>query len=162
MPRIKSNYRYVIHARCALISYPEGRATTSESANVIADFIFQAILCRWGALKELVTDNGALYIAAADILAERYGIHHICISGYNSQANGIVESKHFDVREAIMKTCEGNENQWCLSLPQVLWAECVTVRQATGFSPFYMAHTGDKDPNTHQAHTGYIGSTDNK
>jgi len=24
------------------------------------------------------------------------------------------------------------------------------------------AHTGDKDPNTHQAHTGYIGSTDNK
>jgi len=22
--------------------------------------------------------------------------------------------------------------------------------------------TGDKDPNTHQAHTGYIGSTDNK
>ena len=22
--------------------------------------------------------------------------------------------------------------------------------------------TGDKDPNTHQAHAGYIGSTDNK
>ena len=111
-----------------------------ESANIIADFIFQAILCRWGALEELVTDNRAPYIAAADILAERYGIHHILISGYNSQANGIVESKHFDVREAIMKTCEGNENQWHLSLPQVLWAERVTVWQATGFSPFYMAH----------------------
>ena len=24
------------------------------------------------------------------------------------------------------------------------------------------AVTGDKDPNTHQAHAGYIGSTDNK
>ena len=26
----------------------------------------------------------------------------------------------------------------------------------------YATSTGDKDPNTHQAHTGYIGSTDNK
>jgi len=26
----------------------------------------------------------------------------------------------------------------------------------------YPPHTGDKDQNTHQAHTGYIGSTDNK
>jgi len=107
---VPSDYRYVIHTQCALISYAEGRATTSELANVIADFIFQVILCRWGALEELVTNNGAPYIAAADILVECYGIHHIRISGYNSQANGIVESKHFDVREAIMKTCEGNEN----------------------------------------------------
>jgi len=35
------------------------------------------------------------------------------------------------------------------------------------FHPFILLspkrpHTGDKDPNTHQAHTGYIGSTDNK
>jgi len=27
---------------------------------------------------------------------------------------------------------------------------------------FDQRHTGDKDPNTHQAHAGYIGSTDNK
>ena len=28
--------------------------------------------------------------------------------------------------------------------------------------PMGPLHTGDKDPNTHQAHAGYIGSTDNK
>ena len=88
MPKIGS-YRYVIHARDALTSYPEGRATTSDSAKVIADFIFQDILCRWGALEEIVTDNAGAYVAALDILANRYGIHHIRISGYNSQANGI-------------------------------------------------------------------------
>ena len=32
-----------------------------------------------------------------------------------------------------------------------------TMKIDTEFPP-----TGDKDPNTHQAHTGYIGSTDNK
>jgi len=109
MPKVGS-YRYVLHARDALTSYPEGRATTSETGQVIADFIFQEILCRWGALEDLVTDNGPPYIAALDILAKHYGIHHIRISGYNSRANGLVESKHFDVREAIMKTCKGKES----------------------------------------------------
>src|ERR1700743_1710534 len=113
-----------------MVSYPEGRATTSESAQVIADFIFQDILCRWGALAELVTDNGVPDMSAADIIAARHGIRHIKISGYNSRANGIVERKHFDVREAIMKTCSGDESKWRKVLPQVLWAERVTVRKS--------------------------------
>jgi len=139
MPKAGS-YRYVVHARDALTSYPEGRATTSDSAKVIADFIFQDILCRWGGLEEIVTDNGPAYVAALDILALRYGIHHIRISGYNSRANGIVESKHFDVREAIIKTCGGSASKWREVLPQVFWAERVTVRGSTGYSPYYMAH----------------------
>ena len=139
MPKLGS-YRYVLHARDALTSYPEGRATTSDSAKVIADFIFQDILCRWGALADLVTDNAAPYIAALDILASRYGIRHIRISGYNSQANGIVESKHFDVREAIMKTCKGIESKWREVLPLVFWAERVTIRKSTGYSPYFMVH----------------------
>jgi hypothetical protein len=139
MPKLGS-YRYVLHARDALTSYPEGRATTSDSGRVIADFIFQDILCRWGALEELVTDNGPAYIAALDILASRYGIRHIRISGYNSRANGIVESKHFDVREAVVKTCRGNESRWREVLHQVFWAERITIRKSTGYSPYYMVH----------------------
>ena len=139
MPKAGS-YRYVLHARDALTSYPEGRATTSDSGRVIADFIFQDILCRWGALEEIVTDNGTAYIAALDILASRYGIRHIRISGYNSRANGLVESKHFDVREAIIKTCHGNESKWRDVLPQVFWAERATIRRSTGYSPYYMVH----------------------
>ena len=139
MPRV-GNYRYVLHARCAMSSWPEGRATTSDSHTVIASFIFQDILCRWGGLAEIVTDNGAPYVAAVNLLGEQYGIHHIRISGYNSRANGIVESKHFDVREAIIKTCRGNEKKWRDVLPQVFWAERVTIRKSTGYSPYFIAH----------------------
>jgi len=139
MPRI-GNYRYIVHARCAMISYPEARATTSDSTRVLADFVFHDILCRWGAISELVTDNGPAFVAMAEDLQARYGVSSIKISGYNSRANGIIESKHFDLREAIMKTCRGDESKWRSVLPQVLWAERVTVRKATGFSPYYMAH----------------------
>ena len=39
-----------------------------------------------------------------------------------------------------MKTCDGDESKWRQVLPAVLWAERVTIRKATGFSPYYMAH----------------------
>ena len=139
MPKIGS-YRYVIHARCALSSYPEARATSSESGKVIGTFIFESILCRWGALSEIVTDNGSPYVAALDWIGAKYGIHHIKISGYNSRANGLVESKHFNVREAIMKTCDGDESKWREVLPQVLWAERITIRKTIGYSPYYIVH----------------------
>jgi hypothetical protein len=60
-------------------------------------FIFKEILCCWGALEEIVTDSSPAFIEALNWLAEQYGIHHIYISPYNSQANGIVECHYLDV-----------------------------------------------------------------
>jgi hypothetical protein len=139
MPKVGS-YRYVLHARCSTISYSEAKATTSENGTATGNFLLFEVLCRWGAISELVTDNGAPWVAGAEFLSERYGIRHIKISGYNSRANGIVESKHYDVREAIMKTCDGEESKWRQTLPFVLWADRVTIRRSTGYSPYYLAH----------------------
>ena len=44
-----------------------------------------------------------------------------------------------------------------------LWLlRMLSVSDGGGVSDGDAGDTGDKDPNTHQAHTGYIGSTDNK
>ena len=69
----------------------------TENAIGIAKFIFEDILCRHSAIEAIVTDNGAPYIATLEVLRHRYGINHIRISPYNSQANGIVECRHFNV-----------------------------------------------------------------
>jgi transposase InsO family protein len=84
-------YRYIVQARCSLTAWPEWRALRTETGRTIGAFIFEEILCRWGAVGEIVTDNGTAYVAALDWLVDRYGIRHIRISAYNSQANGIVE-----------------------------------------------------------------------
>src|SRR5579863_5663371 len=66
-------------------------------------FLFKEVLCRWGAVEEVVTDNGMPYVAALDWLVDRYGIRHICISAYNSRANGIVEQQHRTIIESLIK-----------------------------------------------------------
>jgi hypothetical protein len=133
-------YRYIVQARCSLTAWPEWRALRTETGRTLGAFIFEDILCRWGAVEEIVTDNGTPYVAALDWLAGKYGICHIRISAYNSRANGIVERQHRTIRESIVKACEDHINKWPTIVPLAFWADRATTRKSTGFSPFYMAH----------------------
>jgi hypothetical protein len=73
MPSV-GGYRYIIQARCSLTAWPEWRALRIETGRTIGAFIFEEILCRWGAVGEIVSDNGTAYIVAIDWLVDRYGI----------------------------------------------------------------------------------------
>jgi transposase InsO family protein len=95
----------------------------AENACSLATFIFEDILCWWGAIEELVTDNGPAFVQAAEHLSAKYKINHIKISPYNSQANRIVERRHLDVREALVKASEDEEQHWPTAAPAVFWAE---------------------------------------
>jgi len=133
-------YRYIVQARCSLTAWPEWRALRTETGRTIGAFIFEEILCRWGAVEEIVTDNGTAYVAALDWLADRYGIRHIRISAYNSRANGIVERQHRTIRDTIIKACEGDLSRWTTVATFAFWADRATTRKSTGFSPYYMVH----------------------
>jgi hypothetical protein len=118
-----SGYCYIVQAHCSLSSYLEHQKLWKENGSTISVFIFEEILCHWGALEEIVTDNGPAFIKALNWLAEQYGIHHIHISPYNSQANGIVEHHHLDIREAIMKVCNREERKWLTATHAIFWVE---------------------------------------
>ena len=92
-------------------------------------------------LCKIVTDNGPAFIKALGYLAKCYHICHICISGYNSHANGIVEQVYFKVRQVMFKVCNGDQSKWHLVVTSIMWADCVTVCRRMGCSP-YFAVTG--------------------
>jgi Integrase zinc binding domain len=137
---LASGFRYIVQARCSLSTWPEWRALQTETGRTIGSFIFEDILCRWGAVEEIVTDNGTAYIATLDWLASKFGIRHIRISAYNSRANGIVERQHRTIHESLVKACQSDVSRWPTVVPHVFWADRATVRKSTSHSPFYMAH----------------------
>ena len=139
MPKAKG-YRYIIHARCSLMSYPEWTMVKNENFKTIAKFLFESLLCRWGAIEVLVSDNAPQYLQVEEYLAEKYHVYHIKISLYNSRAQGPVERRDFDVREALLKAAEGDSSRWPDVAPSVFWAERVTIQRSTGYSPYYLAH----------------------
>ena len=112
----------------------------SENASTLTSFIFEEILCWWGAVSEFITDNSHAFVQALDILMTWYGICHIQISPYNSQANRVVTWHHYDVQEAIVKITLGGEIHWTVTAHSMFWVECVTILESTRLSPYFMVH----------------------
>jgi hypothetical protein len=136
----KSNgYKYLVQGRCSLCHYVEFRKLRAETAVTLGDWIFEDILCRWGAISEIVSDNGPPFVKALQYLEKKYHIRHIRISGYNSRANGLVERSHFDVRQALFKAVDGVQSQWSKAAYSVFWADRITVRRRMGCSPYFAA-----------------------
>lgn len=63
MPKAKG-YWYIIHARCLLTSYPEWMMVKNKNFKSIAKFIHENLLCRWGAIEIIVTDNAPQYTSS--------------------------------------------------------------------------------------------------
>jgi hypothetical protein len=116
-------FEHLVQACCTLTGYPEWRMLHKETTKTLQVFVFEELLCRWGPITEIVTNNVPAYRLTVNILAVKYGIHPIHISPYNSQANGIVKCRHHNVQEAIMKTCEGDDLRWYQVTHSVFWAE---------------------------------------
>jgi len=133
-------YSHIVQARCSLSSWPEFRMLRKETRRTLGVFLFEEILCRWGAIEEIISDNGTPFIAAIDWLGQKYSIRHILILAYNSKANGLVECSHHTIWDSLVKACNGNITQWPTLACHVFWADRVITHRATGYSPYYLAH----------------------
>jgi hypothetical protein len=131
---------WIVACRDDLSGAAEGKALASDKARALAAFFIEHIIFRYGTVGELVTDNGPSLGGEFTRMVNKYNIHHIKISPYNSQANGVVERGHFTIREALVKMCGTEISKWPTLLPAALFADRITVRRATGFSPYYLLH----------------------
>ena len=129
---------HIAHGRCGMTSWMEGRPIKEENGKTIANWIFEDIICRWGCIAEIVTDNGGPYKSAVAWLDQKYGIKGIRISSYNSKANGKIERPHWDVRQMLYKATGGNPSKWYWFFHHVMWADRVSIRKGFGCSPFFM------------------------
>ena len=142
MPTVKG-FKYIVAAKDNLSGASEGRALKKATAKSMSKFLWEEVFCRYGAVGQITTDNGAEVQGAVTDLMDRWNIPHIKISAYNSKANGVVERGHFIIREAILKSCKHDIKEWPNHVHHAFFADKVTVRRATNFSPFYLLHGVD-------------------
>ena len=114
---------YILQGCCSLISYPVFWMLAKETGAAVGKFVFEDLLCQWGTIEEIVTDNRALIVAGLKWLAKKYHITHICISPYNKHTNSIVEQSHHNIWESILKACNGNITHWPSVTPHVFWED---------------------------------------
>jgi transposase InsO family protein len=138
-----NGYKFIVAAKDDLSGTSEAKPLRNATADSLQKFFYEYIYCRYGAPMEVVTDNGPEVKQAFQILLKRLEIPHIRITPYNHHANGVVERGHFIIREALLKTCKDKITDWPNRLPEIIFADRVTVNRVTGFSPFQLLHATD-------------------
>ena len=133
-------FKFIVAARDDLSLAAEGRALRSNNATSMASFFWEQIFCRYGAVIQVVTDNGPEVEGAFKELLKRYRIPQTQISPYNKQANGVVERGHFTIRESLMKVCGDKPETWAPQVPLAFFADKVSTSRVTGCTPFYILH----------------------
>ena len=137
---VAQGFKAIIAARDDLSGVSEGRAIKKVDAKTIAKFLQEEILLRYGSPEAMVTDNGSEFAGATRELLRRHNVPQIRISPYNSKANGVVERGHFNIREALVKFCEGDIKKWPNYVRLAFFADRITTRRATGVSPYVALH----------------------
>lgn len=136
----EGNFKYIVAARDDLSGACEAKALRKANSEELVDFFKNQILFKYGMVQQIVTDNGPENQAKFQKLLEHLDLNHIKISSYNHRANGVVEKGHFTLREALIKSCEGDISIWPEKLQQAIFADWITTSSVTGYSPYYLLY----------------------
>ena len=114
-------------------------ATITEQK--IHNFVWRAVICRFGIPRALVSDNGKQFDNAKfrDFCAE-LGIKNYYSSPAHLLSNGQVEVTIRTLEAALKTKLEDLKGKWVEYLPEVLWAYRTTRRSATRETPFTLAY----------------------
>jgi transposase InsO family protein len=106
-----------------LTRWAKERAVKDCSENIVAHFIFDDIITRFGCPKILMSDQGTHFInKIVESLTEEFVVHHQKSTPYHPQENGIVEAFNKISETTPMKICSVNRDDWDLRVPEVFWA----------------------------------------
>ena len=106
-----------------------------------AKLLWKNIICRYGILRVLVSDNGKQFDNEAfRDFCSQLGIKNHCSSPAHPQANGQVKVMNWSFLKIIKTQLKGEKGIYSEELPSVLWAYRMTVRTPIGEIPFRQAY----------------------
>ena len=141
MPKGVGKRKYLVVAREDVSGWPEARAIRKANPQAVATFLKQDVLARHGCPTSIIVDGGSENKGEVDSICDQLTIKKHTVTAYHTQANGVVERGHKQLVDGISKACSRRSPaKWPEYLNNVLWADGITVRKSTGFSPFELVY----------------------
>jgi hypothetical protein len=128
----------MVGMRDDLSGWAEYKALRKADSRSVAKFIHEVWIARFGCPLLIVNDGGPENQALTKELLKRYSIPNVQVAAYHPQSNGLVERGHQNIVDALAKLTapSGKPGTWPFHLAAVSWADRITVRRATGMTPY--------------------------
>jgi len=124
-----------------LAKWAEAQPIKDYTGAIVANFLFEYVLTRFGCPKILMSDHGMHFLnETISALIEEFQVYHQRSKPYYPPANGMVEVFNKILENALTKVCNVQRNDWDMCLPVVLWVYRTTYKNLivqTLFRSFY-------------------------
>lgn len=140
LPRATSGYKYIVDCRDNFTGWVEARMLKKATAKAVSKFLKEDIFLRHGSVETIITDNGECGSAEVQRTAEKYGAKLIRTTPYHPQSNAPVERGHQALTNTLAKLSIEDTQKWHIHFQAALWADRITAKRSTGYSPFYLIY----------------------
>ena len=136
LPIGKGQCKFIVVAVNYFTKWAEAEPLATITEQKVCNFVWRAIICRFGIPRALVSDNGKQFDNPKfrDFCAE-LGIKNYYSSPTHPQSNGQVEVTIRTLKAALKTKLEGLKGKWVEYLLEVLWAYRTTRKSATKETP---------------------------
>ena len=125
--------------------WPEAKAVRSANSEKVANFIYENIICRFGAPRVIQSDQGTHFVnQVIKQLTEKFRIRHSLSSPYHPQSNGLVERFNKTLCEGLAKVGDLIFD-WDKYIQPVLFAYRIKELHISKQSPYVLVY--GREPN---------------
>ena len=133
--------RYILVATDYVTKWAEAATTKTDNATIVATFLYENIITRFGCPKELISDRGTHFINhTIAALTTKYEIKHRKTTPYHPRANGQTEKTNGILCKILTKTISGAGTDWNTKLFAALWAYRTAYKVTTNATPFQLVY----------------------
>ncbi|XP_063947521.1 uncharacterized protein LOC135152038 [Daucus carota subsp. sativus] len=137
LPKGKGGVKYAVVAVDYFTKWAEAEHLASITARKLVDFVYRAIVCRYGVPYKLISYNGKQFdsnemINFYEHLSIKKGFSAVC----HPQSNSQTEAVNKIIKHTLKAKLEEKKGCWPEELPMVLWSYNTTPRSTTSETPF--------------------------
>ena len=139
-PAASNGHRFILVVIDYFTKWVEAASYKSVTKKVIADFVRNNLICRFGVPYSIITDNGAnLNSHLMREICEQFKITHRNSTAYRPQMNGAVEAINKNINKNLRKMID-NHRGWHEMLSYALLGYRTTVRTSVGATPYLLVY----------------------
>ncbi|RDX89188.1 Retrovirus-related Pol polyprotein, partial [Mucuna pruriens] len=139
-PKASNEHRFILVAIDNFTKWVETASYANVTKSVVIKFIKRYIICRYGLLARIITDNGTnLNNKMMTELCEQFRIKHHNSTLYHPKTNGVVEAANKNIKKIVQKMVVTYKDRHDM-LPYALHGYRTSMRTSTEATPYSLVY----------------------
>uniref|UniRef100_A0A3P9CHI7 Integrase catalytic domain-containing protein n=1 Tax=Maylandia zebra TaxID=106582 RepID=A0A3P9CHI7_9CICH len=135
LPKTSSGFQYILTATDYFSKWVEAFPLKTKSASEVAQHLC-SIIYRHGCPKRILSDQGREFVNEVSLLQ----IERSVTAAYHPQTNGLDEKTNDNIKRALRKLVNDQQNNWDLYLEPTLFSLRSKVHTTTKYTPFFLMY----------------------